>query len=202
MPREGDTLIHEAGGFEPQRTNNWMLLIHSSVIPDLSGQDIYLALKGFPFPIEANSVQRIRWYNESRTYAGSVVDFTDLNLQLHDYIDRYTANILYQWRRLVWNPTNLTVGIAARYKMDATLFLLPPNLQQVSDVDTYGRKWYCQGIWPTNFDMGALDMDGTGENVLISCSLAIDRAFPSGGSGGSAEDDISESAPRGIPPGM
>lgn len=178
MPIEGNQILAAQGNFEPQRTNNWLLQINGSAVPGLSQSDFYLALKSFPFPIEENPVQRIRWFNESRTYAGSVQDFNDLTMQIHDYLDRQTAQILYNWRRLIWNPQNLTIGLAANYKMSGMLYLAPPNSASIADVVSQSRTWYLQGIWPTNIDMGTFDMDGNGENVMISCKLAVDRAYP------------------------
>jgi hypothetical protein len=55
------------------------------------------------------------------------------------------------------------------------------------------RTWYLQGIWPTNLDMGTFDMDGMGENVLISCTLAVDRAYPGDSDGFS---DPSKAGPQ------
>jgi hypothetical protein len=155
MPIEGNTILAAQGGFEPQRTNNWLVQINGSTLPGLSASDFYLALKTFPFPVESNPVQRIRWYNESRTYAGSLADFGDLNMQVHDYLDRATAQILYNWRRLIWNPGNLTIGLAANYKMTGMLYLGPPNAVSVADIMGHSRTWYLQGIWPTNLDMGS-----------------------------------------------
>jgi hypothetical protein len=196
MPIEGNTILAAQGGFEPQRTNNWLVQINGSTLPGLSASDFYLALKTFPFPVESNPVQRIRWYNESRTYAGSLADFGDLNMQVHDYLDRATAQILYNWRRLIWNPGNLTIGLAAGYKMTGMLYLGPPNAVSVADIMAYSRTWYLQGIWPTNLDMGAFDMDGMGENVLISCTLAVDRAYPGQADGTS---DPTKAGPQGVP---
>src|ERR1700741_229809 len=178
MPIDGDNILHAPGGFEPQRTNNWLVQITGGNMVGLSSPDFYLALKSFPFPVEQNPVKRIRWYNESRTYAGSLADFADLSMQVHDYLDKPTAMILYQWRRLIWNPTNLTIGITANYKLNGTLFLAPPNAINLAEIQSKARTWYLQGVWPISIDMGTFDMDGDGENVMINCLLAIDRAFP------------------------
>jgi hypothetical protein len=199
MPIEGNQILLAQGGFEPQRTNNWLVQINGSTLPGLSAADFYLSLKTFPFPVESNPVQRIRWYNESRTYAGSLADFGDLNMQVHDYLDRQTAQILYNWRRLIWNPANLTIGLAAHYKMTGMLYLAPPNAASVAEIMGTARTWYLQGIWPSNLDMGSFDMDGMGDNVLISCTLAVDRAYP-GDSDGSS--DPSKAGPQQIPQGL
>jgi hypothetical protein len=178
MPIEGNSILIAQGGFEPQRTNNWLVQINGGPSTALASADFYLSLKSFPFPIEQNPVKRIRWFNESRTYAGSLADFADLSMQIHDYLDRQTAEILYEWRRLIWNPAHLTIGLARNYKLSGVLFLAPPNAISLDDITSKSRTWYLQGIWPISLDMGTFDMDGDGENVMINCTLAIDRAYP------------------------
>lgn len=178
MPIEGNSILIAQGGFEPQRTNNWLVQINGGPSTALASADFYLSLKSFPFPVEQNPVKRIRWFNESRTYAGSLADFADLSMQIHDYLDRQTAEILYEWRRLIWNPGNLTIGLARNYKLSGVLFLAPPNAISLDDITSKSRTWYLQGIWPISLDMGTFDMDGDGENVMINCTLAIDRAYP------------------------
>jgi hypothetical protein len=43
--------------------------------------------------------------------------------------------------------------------------------------------------------MGTFDMDGDGENVMINCSLAVDRAYPGGSDGTS---DPTKAGPQAI----
>jgi hypothetical protein len=183
MPIEGNSILIAQGGFEPQRTNNWIVQINGGDNIGLASSDFYLSLKSFPFPVEQNPVKRIRWYNESRTYAGSLGDFADLSMQIHDYLDRNTAEIIYEWRRKIWNPANLTIGLARNYKLTGMLYLAPPNAISLNDIIAKARTWYLQGIWPISLDMGTFDMDGDGENVMINCSLAVDRAYPGGADG-------------------
>jgi hypothetical protein len=178
MPIENNQILQAQGGFEPQRKNNWILQINSSAVTGFTSNDFYLALKSFPFPKEENPTKRIRWFNESRTYAGSLGDFSDISLQLHDYLDANTAMIIYNWRRLVWDPANSTVGLAANYKMNGMLYLAPPNAASIPDIIGSSRTWYLQGIWPTYVDFGELDLTSEADEVLITCQLAIDRAYP------------------------
>ena len=195
MPFEGNSILIAQGGFEPQRTNNWLVQINGGENIGLASADFYLSLKSFPFPVEQNPVKRIRWFNESRTYAGSLGDFADLSMQIHDYLDRQTAEILYQWRRKIWNPQNLTIGLARNYKLSGMLYLAPPNAISINDIIAKSRTWYVQGIWPISLDMGTFDMDGDGENVMINCTMAVDRAYPGASDGHS---DPSLAGPRAI----
>lgn len=194
MPIEGNTLLLAQGGYEPQRKNNFLVQLNGGAI-GLASAEIYLALQGFPFPVETNHPKRIRWFNESRTYAGSLADFNDLNMTVHDYLDRKTAQLLYEWRRLIWNPQNLSIGLARNYKMSGTLYLSPPNAVSINDVIAKSRMWYLQGVWPTNLDMGSFDMESDGENVMISCTLACDRAYPADSDGNS---DPAKAGPQAI----
>lgn len=183
MPIEGNSILLAQGRYEPQRICNWVIQITGAEDIGINTADFYLALKSFPFPIESNPVKRIRWFNESRTYAGSLADFADLSMQVHDYLDVNTAYILYRWRRRVWNPGNLTIGFARNYKLNGMLYLSPPNAVDIPDIMATSRTWYCQGIWPISIDMGTFDMDNDGDNVLINCSLACDRAYPADADG-------------------
>ena len=178
MPVEGNSILQAQGGFEPQRRCNWLVQINGSGNLGLANSDFYLALKAFPFPVETNDAKYIRWFNESRTYAGSLSNFAPLAMSVHDYLDRATAQILYNWRRQVWNPGNLTIGLARNYKLSGMLYLSPPNAISLDDIIAKSRKWYLQGIWPISLNMGQFDMDDEGTNVEIECSLAVDRAYP------------------------
>lgn len=190
MPINVDRLTQAHGGWEPQRQNNWILTFRVGAL-GLDSSQFYIALKSFPYPKEANEVKRIRWFNESRAYAGSVSDFGPLTLQVRDYLDQNVAQRLVAWRRLVWNPNSGNIGLARNYKASGALYLAPPgngpmNYSAGAGLNGGGasnRVIYLQGAWPSTFDMGALDMDNTGDQVLISCDISIDRAFPGDASG-------------------
>jgi len=181
MPITGDNILHAKGGYEPQRKNNWILQILglNTLIPQsLPADEFYLSLKSFPFPPESNSVKHIRWWNESRAYAGSVEDFGTQQLTVRDYLDRNTAYAFQAWRRLVWDPNFGSIGFASTYKTDGILYLCPPNVHSVSgDGIQNSRKVFLQGMWPSKFDMGEFDMDNDGDQVEINIELTIDRAF-------------------------
>jgi hypothetical protein len=186
MPTIGNTLIAAQGSWEPQRVNNWLL----SFANVANRQELYLSLKSFPFPAEGNAKKVVRWMNESRFYAGSVNDFGSCPLVIRDYIDKNAVRTMLEWRRMVWDPETLTVGIAANYKCSGTLSLLRPN-----DVDGDGtgpvRTVYLQGCWPTSFDAGSYDMDSDGEQALVTIEFSVDRAYAGG------DDGVSNTAAMG-----
>lgn len=178
MPIETDAILHSQGQFEPQRVNNWTLVINSISLPQLSSNEIYLALKSFPFPTVQFSRKAIRWGNESRFYAGALSDVSEQTVTFRDYIDVPTAQLIEQWCGLVWNPAHASMGLARNYKMNGVLHLWPVNSDTLSDALQVSRTWYVQGIMPLSFNMGTMDMDSDGENVMIEVSLSIDRAYP------------------------
>jgi len=186
MPIGTDTLIASGtgGGFEPQRVNQWLVQITDLFGLNLAGSEMYLALREVNMPVEKNAIKRVRWFDESRTYAGSVTDFPDIELKFVDYLDQTTAQQLYKWRRLVWNPVNSDIGLAKFYKCNGILYLAPPNVTSIADVLQYGRSWWLQGIWPSDLNMGQLNMENDGDPVIISCTLACDRAYPGNAAGG------------------
>lgn len=182
-----------SGGNEPQRVNNWVLGFTGLTSLGLDGDEFFLSLKSFPFPEEANSKKMIRWFNESRAYAGSVEDFGSQNLVIRDYIDKNTLEKLYRWRRLVWNPENLTVGFAANYKTDGILYLCRSNAIDLPG--SYVRKMYLQGCWPVKVSGNEHDMDSDGDQQLITIEISIDRAYPSPNEGISADPSAFAGAP-------
>jgi hypothetical protein len=190
MPINVDRITQAQGSWEPQRQTNWILTFRVGSL-GLDNSQFYIALKSFPYPKEANEIKRIRWFNESRAYAGSVSDFGPLTLQVRDYLDQTVAQKLLAWRRLVWNPTSGNVGLARNYKASGALYLAPPgngpmNFQlgsNVANAQFPARTIFIQGAWPSTFDMGSFDMDNTGDQVMVSCDISIDRAFPGDASG-------------------
>lgn len=170
------------GTYEPQRQNNWLVqILPGAEGPAFQSDEIYIALKSFPFPQEANYRKTIRWFNESRHYAGSVEDFGSLTLQLRDYLDKPIAQKLQEWRRLVWNPEEATVGFASNYKRNGILSLTPPSYNRGDlnspNVLDNARQVRLTGMWPINFSMSDMDMDDDGSQVLISCDISIDVAY-------------------------
>ena len=192
MPIIGNEILLKAGGYEPQRTNNWILSFTGLSSLGLDNDEFYLSLKSFPFPEEANAKKAVRWFNESRFYAGSVEDFENQNLVIRDYIDKNTLKNIYDWRRLVWNPTNLTVGFARNYKANGLLYLCRSNM---IDVPGTKRTMFLQGCWPRRVSASELDMDSDGDQVLVTIEIVIDRAYPSSDAGGDSNTEAMAGAP-------
>lgn len=196
MPIEGNQLLAAGGSWEPQRQNNWLVQFSGGNAIGLQRPEFYLALKSFPYPAESNAVKSISWWNEKRKFAGSLGDFADLSLQLVDYLDKTTAQIMIEWRRLVWQPGNASLGQARNYKLNGVLYLAPVNVATIGDASQFSRKIFLQGVWPSHFNMGLLSMDNDGDPVTIDCTLTYDRAYPGSPDG---KDDPTQIGPQAIP---
>lgn len=183
MPISVNQIAQSQHGWEPQRSNNFIVTFNVPGL-DLDKADFYVALKSFPYPKEANVRKTIRWFNESRHYAGSVADFESKDLQIRDYLDQTAAQRLMEWRRLVWEPSTANVGFARNYKGSGVLYLLPPGNGNM-DLDITKNLWasgarviYLQGCFPLSFDMGTFDMEQEGDQVMVNCDISVDRAYP------------------------
>jgi len=154
--------------WEPQRVNN--ALLH---ISDLEGDDdLVLALMSFPLPKRTMGIIEVGYVNERRKFAG-LPTFDDLSVVYKDYVDKNTADFLWKWANMVYDPKTGVIGLASTYKKNGWVELFAPNGEHI-------RNYDIQGVWPSGFDPG--DIDLTGEDTLnITMTLTIDKAYPSTG---------------------
>jgi hypothetical protein len=164
----------QGGGFEPQRKNNWA--IEFIIGNGQSEQVMTLSLKGSLFPKESNVKKSIKYFNETRHYAGSVTPFEALSVKYHDYVDRQILSALYEWRRMVWDPSTGAIGLASEYKKPGRLYFYPPNV--VDGGSGAARTWRLIGCWPVSVTTDDLDMESDGDNIEITLEVSIDRALP------------------------
>ena len=167
----------QLGKYEPQRKNNWCI---EFTLGDGNAEEILsLSLKGSPFPKQSNAKKQIKYFNETRHYAGAVDAFEALSVKFHDYVDRAVFASLYAWRKQVWNPDSGAIGLASTYKKYGRLYLYPPNVtRSVAASGSSARTWKLFGCWPVSVTADDLDMESDGENVEITCEVSIDRALP------------------------
>ena len=78
------------GGFEPQRSNNAVLIIEG-LGPE---QLLSLSLNTFPLPKQQNGSIELDYLNEKRKVAGKVT-IDDMDVQYKDWVDKETAKILW-----------------------------------------------------------------------------------------------------------
>lgn len=173
----GKSLAHQSGAWEPQRTNNFAVVI--SGLQDV--EKLVLSTKSIGLPGPGITKQSIRYFNEATHYAGGVEPVEDATISFRDYVDIDVIPILSAWFKLVWDPENGSIGWAKDYKKSGEVFLLPPSLPGGGGVPATAfrnRVWALTGVFPIKFKYAQLDHDGTGENALIEMTLSVDRALP------------------------
>lgn len=155
------------GEFELQRQNNGLLYVVG-----LTGNNdnvITLGLSSFPIPKVNQGIIEVRYLNEARKFPGNPV-FDDLSIIIRDYVDRNMAGILLEWRRLAYDHETGKIGRAADLKKQARIELFSPTGDEV-------REYELQGVWPSAFDGGEIDMAGE-DGVNITLTLTYDKFIP------------------------
>ncbi len=173
----GRTIAHQSGGWEPQRTNNFALVITGLA----DTEKLILCTKSVKIPPPTITKQTIKFYNDSVNYAGALDTAGDMQIGFRDYLDIDTISVLSAWFKQVYNPETGGIGWASQYKKTAEVFLLPPGTPTAGGVSAAAfrnRVWKLQGVWPSALDYPELSMDGAGEQVVVTMTLAVDRAFP------------------------
>lgn len=161
-----DHIAAQGGAFEPQRKNNFTLILEM-------GGDIELiqrSLDSFPIPKEANEEIAVNFGNEVRKVAGRST-FENLSLVLKDFVDQEVVEQMIAWRRLVYEPSTGKIGLARDYKKQGEVIMFGPDGERQ-------RTWKLYGVWPSKLDPGGGDMNAN-ENNKITCTLTIDKAIES-----------------------
>lgn len=171
MPLDSLTAQHiggqAPGEFEAQRQNNGLLYIVG--LEGNTDNVITLGLSSFPIPKISQGIIEVRWLNEARKFPGNVT-FDDLSIVIRDYVDRNMAGILLRWRKLCYDHETGKIGRAADLKKQARIVLFSPT----GDME---REYELQGVWPSTFDGGEIDM--AGEDVVnITLTLTYDKFIP------------------------
>jgi hypothetical protein len=160
-----DAIALMQGDYEPQRVNNAVLYIEGL---DQADQDLRLSLDTFPLPKQQNGIIEADYLNEKRKVAGKVT-IDDMDIVFKDYVDAFTASILWGWRNQVYQPRTGKVGLARTYKKKGSIVLFAPN-------GTGQRMWEIHGMWPANMDPGEIDM--AGEDIIkITMTIVCDKAI-------------------------
>jgi len=164
----------QGGAYEPQRANNAILYVPFLDGWGSDGADVTLSLESFPLPKENNAVIEARWMNERRKFAGPA-NVEDMEVVVKDFVDKRVAQVLLNWRRQVYNPTDVAVsniptggvGLAKNYKKSGFVVLFAPD-------GSLQRQWKVEGLWPTSMDPGDIDM--TSEDFIkMTITLSVDR---------------------------
>lgn len=183
--------------FEPQRVNNGLLTILATSnrvsglanpLFDVDSKNITLALAGFSLPKISSGMTQIPYLNQVRKFAG-VTQYDNVNVTVHDYVDRAVATSLWKWRLLIDDPTSGIRGVKADYVYNGQIDLFDPSagnspsVQNTSATSSQGVASYAVvNMWPMTVDFGDVDMGGD-DNVRIGVVFACDLVYPIGWSG-------------------
>jgi hypothetical protein len=176
----GSALAHQGGGFQPQRKDNFAVLITGIQNVDV----ITLAVSAFTIPELSIQQGKVKHFNETTFYAGSRAPTVSGSMTVIDYIDKDLLLILAKWKSQVYNPKTGAIGWAANYKKRGEVILLPPgtNANSPGEVNATGkRKWILDGVFPLGLKYDELSMDDDGTTpAKIVLTLSIDRCVPEG----------------------
>ena len=176
----GSALAHQGGGYQPQRKDNFAVLITGIQNVDV----VTLSVSTFTIPELAIQQGKVKHFNETTFYAGSRTPTTGGSMTIIDYIDKDLLAILTQWKKQVYNPNTGAIGWAANYKKRGEVILLPPgtNAAAPGAVTAQGnRKWILEGVWPMSLKYDELSMDDDGTTpAKITLTLSIDKCIPQG----------------------
>jgi len=159
-------IANQEGLFEPQRSYNYMLVIHDLDEGGLDGT-LTLSMNRMPFPYFETDPMTISYMNEVRYVAGKS-RVSAVEVQYRDYVDSNTARVLIDWYYKVYNPKTGAIGYARDYKKKGSLFFIGPD-----GSDANSRVWDLQGIFPLSVNPGEGSMESN-DQVMISCRLSID----------------------------
>lgn len=167
MPIHGVSAEHiapQGGGFEPQRTANFKLLL---VKKDFFGDNIVqLTIHQVPFPVPTTEVLKVPYGNEERKVPGRTT-FADLDIVVTDYVDKDIVGEFERWRRDVYDPLSGKVGLAKDIKGVGYIKLLEPD-------GSTCRQWKLIGVWPSKFDPGQVSMERP-DIHRCTLTLTVDR---------------------------
>lgn len=149
--------------YEVQRTNNFEV-----VLEDLS-DDFTLAVESTSIPVISNEPIELA-YGNSRVKVAGQIAYEDVSIVCKDFIVADAEQELWNWRKQVGDPSTNSVGWAYQYKRSGKLYQYAPD-------GTCVRAWKLEGVWPTSFESGEFNYDGS-DKKLITLNLAIDKAYP------------------------
>lgn len=165
-------LAPSTGGFEPQRSFNWLLAltVPGTVVGGREQLDLTLSVKSVDFPRYGTSVITMRWMNENRKVSGAA-QVQPITVTIRDFVDINTYGLVNSWMNKVHSSVNGSIGFASRYKAEGYLTLLTPEGE---DRGT-GEGIKCTGVWPSDFSATRLDYDSDTGLVEIALTLQVDK---------------------------
>lgn len=174
----GSMLAHQGGGYQPQRKDNFAVLIAGLQNLDV----VALSVAKASIPALKMTQGKVKHFNETTFYAGSRAPTDGGTITIIDYLDKDLVSILAQWYKQVYNPTTGGVGFAADYKRTGEILLLPPGTRggfPGAVLAESQRKFRMHGVWPMEFKYDDLSHeDDGGTPAQITLTLSVDRCIP------------------------
>lgn len=177
----GHSLAAQSGGYQPQRKDNFAVVI--SGVPEID--KLVLAITGVKIPPLQVGQGKVKHFNETAFFAAARTPTSNAKIVFNDYIDRDIFAVLSKWYKSVYCPSTGAIGWASDYKKSGEVYLLPPGMPSsscpgvVSASAFRNRKWRLTGVWPMNLDYDELSMDDDGTSpAKITLELSVDRAIP------------------------
>lgn len=188
---EQPSTLHEAGDklgayyladnpkyFEPQRDNSFLFYIeglsnklsipHNIYAQANADEILKLSVKASSVPKLTTEPITINRGTSQMHFAGKST-FGSGKFVVNDYIGAGTKDILYAWRKNVYDAETEKTGLASDYKVDAYLLEYTPEYQLV-------RTWALKGCWPSDISESDYDYE-TSNNRTVEVTFYYDKAF-------------------------
>lgn len=165
--------------WEPQRTNNFELVIEGLDVIVMANGNVYnvpdacdrIRLSVASFTAPSLEIDRIttHYANNSIKWAGKP-NFPDSSIVINDYIGVGTEEVLSAWFRAAYDFKSEKVGLAKNYKKTAYLIEYDPQ-------GGTPRIWKLDGCWIAQFQLGEWSQEGNQQRQL-SATFIYDRIIP------------------------
>ncbi len=160
-------LANPTGGFEPQRSHNFQLLISP---PTGGNEQILLKAVETSLGMSHNSEPIMLPYMNESVYIAGRPMYAPGSVVYRDMVNEAVYQTLEAWYQLVYDPYTSVIGWAADYKSSATLTM----------IDTKGmieRSWEIIGIWPQEISQEPPSHTNT-DIMRINVNFQYDKAVP------------------------
>lgn len=175
----GTSFMYGNDGWEPQRTNNFELLVENldsitmangEIFKPANGRErITLSVASFTAPQLEISQITTHYANNSVKWAGKP-DFPNSSIVVNDYIGVQIEEILSAWFRAAYDFRSEKIGYATDYKKTAYLVEYSPKGDNP-------RIWRLEGCWLANFNLGEWSQEGN-QQRQINATFVYDRIYP------------------------
>ena len=153
--------------YEVQRTNHWEIQI-TGIPGDGTDEMVTLLTSSAAMPqFSVETVELTHVNGKSKVAGAPTLEAGDLTVL--DAIDVDMEMRLYNWFCQVYNPKTNQMGWSSVYKKNAKLVLFGPD-------GSSKRVWKLEGVWPTTFNPGELNYDGS-DKKMLTMTLSYDKAY-------------------------